>query len=83
MVRTIASQAIIAQFDSGRDYLDLKKWHFLKSISLQGKAISLERCKLIIKTFNIAPWYSWLVRCPVTAEVTGSSPVGVAYGFVA
>ena len=26
---------------------------------------------------NTAPWYSWLVRRPVTAEVEGSSPFGV------
>jgi hypothetical protein len=25
-----------------------------------------------------APWRSWLARRPVTAEVAGSSPVGVA-----
>ena len=25
----------------------------------------------------MAPWYSWLVRRPVTPKVTGSSPVGV------
>lgn len=29
----------------------------------------------------LAPWRSWLARCPVTAEVAGSSPVGVAYSF--
>ena len=26
----------------------------------------------------MAPWCSWLAREPVTLEVTGSSPVGVA-----
>ena len=26
----------------------------------------------------MAPWLSWLERRPVTAEVAGSSPVGVA-----
>lgn len=28
----------------------------------------------------LASWFSWLERCPVTAEVTGSNPVGVASG---
>ena len=27
---------------------------------------------------NMALWRSWLARRPVTAEVAGSSPVGVA-----
>ena len=30
-----------------------------------------------------APWYSWLVRRPVTPTVTGSSPVGVVFGRIA
>ena len=28
----------------------------------------------------LASWFSWLERCPVTAEVTGSNPVEVASG---
>jgi hypothetical protein len=30
-----------------------------------------------------APWRSWLARRPVTAEVAGSSPVGVAEAAIA
>ena len=26
----------------------------------------------------LAPWRSWLARLPVTQEVVGSSPIGVA-----
>ena len=34
--------------------------------------------------FNMAQWLSWLERRPVTAEVTGSSPVWVVlYGILA
>ena len=31
----------------------------------------------------MAWWLSWLERRPVTAEVTGSSPVWVVYGILA
>ena len=31
----------------------------------------------------MAQWLSWLERRPVTAEVTGSSPVWVVYGILA
>ena len=31
----------------------------------------------------MARWLSWLERRPVTAEVTGSSPVWVVYGVLA
>ena len=31
----------------------------------------------------MAQWLSWLERRPVTAEVTGSSPVWVVYGVLA
>ena len=35
---------------------------------------------LVVKVFNDpAQWLSWLERRPVTAEVTGSSPVWVVY----
>ncbi len=30
-------------------------------------------------SFSMAQWLSWLERRPVTAEVTGSSPVWVVY----
>ena len=32
---------------------------------------------------KMARWLSWLERRPVTAEVTGSSPVWVVYGILA
>ena len=32
--------------------------------------------------FNMAQWLSWLERRPVTAEVTGSSPVWVVGFFM-
>ena len=32
--------------------------------------------------FNMAQWLSWLERRPVTAEVTGSSPVWVVYSEI-
>ena len=31
----------------------------------------------------VAQWLSWLERRPVTAKVTGSSPVWVVYGILA
>jgi hypothetical protein len=34
------------------------------------------------KLYIEAPWRSWLARRPVTAEVAGSSPVGVAYAVM-
>ena len=34
-------------------------------------------------TCSMAQWRSWLSRRPVTAEVTGSSPVWVVFGILA
>lgn len=32
-------------------------------------------CSVPIINFNVAHWCSWLTRCPLKAEITGSSPI--------
>ena len=42
-----------------------------------GKSDVVRYQYLVVKYNDLAQWLSWLERRPVTAEVTGSSPVWV------
>ena len=52
-----------------------KVWYDVKVLSVCG----FEGISNIFKIVIVARWLSWLERRPVTAEVTGSSPVWVVY----